>query len=322
MSLYFVPANRQNLELSIEQDVPPERLAPFVPDDVIREIQDRAGMEGIRCWAMTPTKRSIFDAMHPGDIVLMSEKGTRRFTHCAQVTFKLESKALGDDLWPIRGEKSWELIYFLRNIRRVSIPKAEFVIRFGYQPNFDVAGATLVSTERVRDFEARHGPIEDWFDLPYFREELPEDRVELHDEVISDYSADNVAVVTKRRRLHAKFAAKIKANYGAACAMCGITEQDFLVAGHIVAWSEDEKNRLNPANGLCLCVLHDRAFERGYLIIDDGFHIRMNRHIHPDSPLGNQLKQLDGLRLRLPVSHPPDLELLKRHRDKFPLWSG
>ncbi len=102
MSLYFVPANRQNLELSIEQDVPPERLAPFVPDDVIRELQDRAGMEGIRCWAMTPTKRSIFDAMQPGDIVLMSEKGTRRFTHCAQVTFKLENKALGDTLWPIR----------------------------------------------------------------------------------------------------------------------------------------------------------------------------------------------------------------------------
>jgi hypothetical protein len=322
VSLYFVPANRQNLERSIEQDVPPERLAPYVSDNVIEEIQARAGMEGIRCWAMTRTKRSIFDAMQPGDIVLLSEKGTKRFTHFAQVTFKLENNALGDALWPVKGEKSWELIYFLRNIRRVSIPKAEFVIRFGYQPNFDVAGATLVSDNRVQDFEARHGPIEDWFDLPYFHEGSTGIRVDLHDASISNYSADNVAVVAKRRRLHARFAAQVKAHYGTACAMCGITEQDFLVAGHIVAWAEDEKNRLNPANGLCLCVLHDRAFERGYLIIDEGLFIRMNRRIRPDSPLGKHLQNLDGVRLRLPSSNPPDPDLLKRHRDRFPLWEG
>ncbi|MBN1204175.1 MAG: HNH endonuclease [Myxococcaceae bacterium] len=319
MSLYFVPANRQNLDCSIEQNVPLERLARYVSGSIIEEIQARAGMEGIRCWAMTHTKRATFDAMRPGDIVLLSERGTKRFTHYAQVTFKLENKALGDDLWPVKGENSWELIYFLRNIRHVSIPKAEFVTRFGYQPNFDVAGAIRVSDERVQAFEARHGPIEDWFDIPYSHEEFTGVLGELHDAAISNYSADDVTAVAKRRRLHARFAAQVKANYGTACAMCGITEQDFLVAGHIVAWAEDTKNRLNPANGLCLCVLHDRAFERGYLIIDEGFYIRMNRRIRPDSPLGKQLKDMDGLRLRLPVSHPPAPDLLKRHRDRFPL---
>jgi hypothetical protein len=318
VSLYFAPANRQNLERSIERSVPPERLAAHVPSSVLAEIQVRAGMEGIRCWAMTSPKRSIFDAMRPGDIVLMSEKGTRRFTHYAQVTFKHESKALGDDLWPVKGENSWELIYFLRNIRRISIPKAEFVTRFGYQPNFDVAGVTRVSEERVQAFEARHGPIEDWFDIPYAHEEFTGTLGELHDAATINYSADDVTVVARRRRLHARFAAQVKANYEKACAMCGITEQDFLVAGHIVAWAEDETNRLNPANGLCLCVLHDRAFERGYLIIDERLYIRMNRRIDRDSPLGRHLKELDGLHLRLPLSHPPDPALLKRHRDRFP----
>jgi len=318
VSLYFAPANRKNLELSIEREVPPARLAPYVPESTLQEIQARAGMEGIRCWAMTIPRRSLFEAMQPGDIVLLSEEGTKRFTHHAQVTFKLVNKALGDALWPVKGANSWELIYFLRNIRHIRIPKSEFVTKFDYQPNFDVPGITRVGDERVRAFEAQHGSLEDWFDIPYSQEGFTGLLGSLQDAAPSDYSANDVMVVAKRRRLHAKFAAQVKANYGEACAMCGLTEPDFLVAGHIVAWAEDEKNRLNPANGLCLCVLHDRAFERGYLVLDEELIIRMNPRIRPDSHLSIYLQDVVGRHLRRPSSHPPDPLLLKRHRDRFP----
>jgi hypothetical protein len=319
VSLYFAPATRENLECSIEKDVPLARLASHVPDDTLQEIQALAGMEGIRCWAMTHPKRSIFDAMQPGDIVLFSEKATKRFTHYAQVTFKLVSKALGDELWPVQEENPWELIYFLRNIRRIDILKSEFVVKFGYDPNFVVPGVIRVPDKNIRTFESKNGPLGDWFDIPYSQEGFTGILGYLQDGASSDYSSSDVTVVAKRRRQHAKFAAQVKANYGKACAMCGITEPDFLVAGHIVAWSEDEQNRLNPANGLCLCVLHDRAFERGYLILDEEFHIRMNPRIHPDSRLGMYLKDVVGRRLQLPSVHPPAPELLKRHRDRFPL---
>jgi hypothetical protein len=319
MSLYLVPANRKNLETSIEKDVKPEQLAPHVSPEVMAEIQSRAGMDGIRCWAMrpSPTQRAHFKAMRPGDIVLLSEKDTGRFTHYAQVTFKLESKPFGDALWPVRGERSWELIYFLRNIRRISIPKSEFVTKLGYKANFDVAGTTLVQEERIRAFESVNGPISDWFDIPYIQAEYADALSEWRDGELSDYSATDVMAATKRRRLHEKFAARVKANYAMTCAMCDIAEQDFLVAGHIVAWSEDEQNRLNPANGLCLCVLHDRAFERGYLFLDEQLHIRMNPNLSPTSPLGRQLGNVVGQRIRLPTAHPPDPNLLKRHRDRF-----
>jgi len=39
-------------------------------------------------------------------------------------------------------------------------------------------------------------------------------------------------------------------------------------ASHIVPWAEDERNRLNPRNGLCLNALHDRAFDRHLMWID------------------------------------------------------
>jgi predicted restriction endonuclease len=317
MSLFLVPANRKNLEVSIEKDVAPDWLAPYVPEKVISEIQLRSGMEGIRCWAMTKSKRSTFEAMRPGDIVLLSEKGTKRFTHYAQVTFKIESKALGDALWPVRNDSAWELIYFLKNIRRIDISKAEFVKSLRFASNFDVAGVTLVKDWRIREFESSHGPIADWFDIPYERAEYMDALREVRDGEQADYSASDVMMTAKRRRHHEKFAVQVKANYSMACAMCGVFEPDFLVAGHIVAWSEDRQNRLNPANGLCLCVLHDRAFERGYLVLDEDLRIRMNPRLNPTSPLGWQLKPVIGQRIRLPVAHPPDPNLLKRHRDRF-----
>lgn len=319
MSLFFAPANRRNLACSIEKEVPPARIAPYVSSDTLQEIQSLAGMEGIRCWAMTRTKRSTFKKMKPGDIVLFAEKGTMRFTYYAQVTCTLENKALGDDLWPVQEENPWELIYFLRNIRHIDILKSEFIPKFGYDPGFVVPGVIHVKDDNIRTFESENGPLDAWFDIPYSQEGFTGLLGHLHDDMPSDYSSSDIPVVAKRRRQHAWFAAQVKKNYGNACAMCGITEPDFLIAGHIVAWSEDENNRLNPANGLCLCVLHDRAFERGYLILDEALHIRMNPRISPDSRLGMYLKDVVGRRLQLPRAHPPDSNLLKRHRDRFPL---
>lgn len=315
MSLYFVPASRENLELSIERQVAPAALAPHLPDSVLSEILSKAPTEGIRCWAMTTSKQSTFDAMQPGDLVLLSESGTGCFTHFAQVTFKVRSKSLGDALWSVRGENSWELIYFLRNIQRVRVPKSEFVTKFEYKPNFDVAGTTRVSDERVEKFESLYGPVTDYLNIPYIDTEQPPSQ--LHDGGEHDYSSSDSMVLSRRRRQHAKFAAEVKANYRMACAMCGLSAPDFLVAGHIVAWCEDVQNRLNPANGMCLCVLHDRAFERGYLFLDEEFRIRMNPRLDASSLLGGQLSGVVGQRIHLPVAAPPAQALLQRHRERF-----
>lgn len=60
-------------------------------------------------------------------------------------------------------------------------------------------------------------------------------------------------------------------NYKNVCALCEIKNKDLLVCSHIVPWSIDVKNRLNPKNAICLCVLHDRLFDRGYFSLDDDY---------------------------------------------------
>ena len=53
------------------------------------------------------------------------------------------------------------------------------------------------------------------------------------------------------------FRDRILSAYNFRCCVTGLTVQPLLTASHIIPWAEDEKNRLNPRNGLCLNALHD-----------------------------------------------------------------
>ena len=45
----------------------------------------------------------------------------------------------------------------------------------------------------------------------------------------------------------------------------GINIPDLLLASHIIPWSKNEKERLNPENGICLSALYDKAFDKGLI---------------------------------------------------------
>jgi putative restriction endonuclease len=59
----------------------------------------------------------------------------------------------------------------------------------------------------------------------------------------------------------------VLATYNSRCCITGNENTELLIASHIVPWSIDDKNRLNPMNGLCLNALHDRAFDCGLITI-------------------------------------------------------
>jgi predicted restriction endonuclease len=77
---------------------------------------------------------------------------------------------------------------------------------------------------------------------------------------------------------------------------------------------------LNPKNGLCLNALHDRAFDRYLMWIEDDFIIRFAPRLHKTSKDQTEtikwLTSFEGARLLLPRKFTPDLELLKRHGEK------
>lgn len=116
------------------------------------------------------------------------------------------------------------------------------------------------------------------------------------------------------------FRDRILSAYNFRCCVTGLTVQPLLTASHIIPWAEDEKNRLNPKNGLCLNALHDRAFDRHLMWIEDDYVIRFSRQIAEAAEAENEtarwLTSFDGTRLLLPKGFAPDAEFLKRHADK------
>ncbi len=109
--------------------------------------------------------------------------------------------------------------------------------------------------------------------------EIDPDEVEAFREQIVHKSyevADSTATIKTRGSAQRVFAGEVKANYEYRCAITGVTTKDFLVAAHIVPWSEDASIRLDPSNGICLSSLVDCAFEKGYLQIEDDGTIRID----------------------------------------------
>jgi predicted restriction endonuclease len=57
-----------------------------------------------------------------------------------------------------------------------------------------------------------------------------------------------------------------------------------LIASHIVPWAAHPDLRLDPRNGLCLCALHDKAFDRGFVSVGADFCIMIAERICDEEP--------------------------------------
>jgi len=110
------------------------------------------------------------------------------------------------------------------------------------------------------------------------------------------------------------------ATYNNSCCITGISNTELLIASHIVPWSKDEKNRLNPMNGVCLNALHDKAFDCGLITISaKDFTIKVSSKLkkNPTESIKYNFLQLEGNKIFLPDKFLPAKEFLKIHNDYF-----
>ena len=90
------------------------------------------------------------------------------------------------------------------------------------------------------------------------------------------------------------------------------------MASHIIPWSENKKERLNPENGICLSALYDKAFDRGFISIDKNNKIiladKLKAYKGTDF-YATHFACIEKLSIRLPEEHLPDPVFLEWHRD-------
>lgn len=124
--------------------------------------------------------------------------------------------------------------------------------------------------------------------------------------------------VIKQRVNQSAFRSMILYNYEERCAITGINIPELLVASHIVPWSVNEKERLNPENGICLSALYDRAFDQGFISIDMNNKIILAdklRRYKTEDYYAAHFASIKNQPIRLPEEHLPNPVFLEWHRD-------
>lgn len=107
-------------------------------------------------------------------------------------------------------------------------------------------------------------------------------------------------------------------NYSTQCAITGIDIPELLYASHIIPWSESEKERLNPENGICLSPLYDKAFDCGLIGIDTNYKIVLSKSLKSNLTshfYASHFASIENKKISQPLNYLPRKAFLEFHLD-------
>lgn len=135
---------------------------------------------------------------------------------------------------------------------------------------------------------------------------------------IKDLQGETKIRAVKTRVNQSVFRQIIMANYASKCAITGIDIPDLLFASHIMPWSTNEKERLNPENGICLSALYDKAFDKGHIGFDKNYKVLISSRLKGKEKFEyyqNSFALIEDKTLSTPLKYIPKKEFLEYHRD-------
>jgi len=125
--------------------------------------------------------------------------------------------------------------------------------------------------------------------------------------------------IVKTRVNQSFFRSTVLASYNQKCCITGLSIPALLIASHIIPWSKNRKERLNPKNGLCLNSLHDKAFDKGLLTITTDYKIKLSNKItkqSEDTCIQEFFLKYNHHRIYLPDRFLPNKDFLKFHNEE------
>jgi putative restriction endonuclease len=116
------------------------------------------------------------------------------------------------------------------------------------------------------------------------------------------------------------FRKTVLSSYDNKCCVTGIEIPELLIASHIIPWKGNEKLRLNPQNGICINRLHDKAFDAGYMTIDNNYKIKLSpaiKKLESKDWIQKFFLPYDNKEIILPQRFYPDKICLEYHYDNI-----
>lgn len=168
--------------------------------------------------------------------------------------------------------------------------------------------------------------FDNWDALPFESERLRANYENTTVEKLNYISEDELPKEGKTREQVVKvrvnqsfFRSLILSSYNNCCCITGIIQPELLIASHIRPWGLDEKNRLNPRNGMAINGLHDKAFENGLLTVTPDLKIKISPILLKQTKnewVNNYFVQYHNKEIILPSRFLPDPEFLKYHNNE------
>ncbi|MCZ2100509.1 MAG: HNH endonuclease [Chitinophagales bacterium] len=110
----------------------------------------------------------------------------------------------------------------------------------------------------------------------------------------------------------------VVANYSGKCAITGIDIPELLFASHIIPWSKNEDERLNPENGICLSALYDKAYDKGLIAINEQYQILISDKLKNKKDAdyyGKYFAPIENQSLIQPQRYFPKKDFIQYHLD-------
>lgn len=135
---------------------------------------------------------------------------------------------------------------------------------------------------------------------------------------LKDYSGETKIREVKTRVNQSVFRQMVLSNYDNKCAISGIDLPQLLLASHIVPWSENKEQRLNPENGICLSSLYDKAFDIGLIGITTNHSVIFSNTLKQKNQslyFQTYFAPIENQSIAIPTKFFPRKEFLEFHLD-------
>ena len=137
-------------------------------------------------------------------------------------------------------------------------------------------------------------------------------------ESTEDFEEETSYALQVSRKKQGFFRNSILASYHSTCCISGVKFDKLLIASHIIPWSKNKKQRLNPSNGLCLSVLYDKVFDLGLITVTPDFVVEVSpklKEMANDPFSQKNLHSIHGRKIRLPEKFVPIRDFLEYHNE-------
>ena len=130
-------------------------------------------------------------------------------------------------------------------------------------------------------------------------------------------------VIIKQRTNQSLFRNMVLSAYSNSCCITGIRNLKLIEACHIVGWSKDEQNRLNPCNGLAMNILFHRAYDNYLIGISPDLNVIVSERLYDELHGEDKDKTYkffnpyNGVSISLPKKFKPNISFIEEHYHQF-----